>query len=173
MRRTERFPVEGSNALWQLYRTVSFWKVLRNVVIGELNRYNPHLGFKNWVYRTFLGMRIGDRTALALKVVVDVLFPERIRIGNNTIIGYNTTLLTHEYLVEEYRIGDVEIGDHVMIGANTTILPGVRIGDRAVVGAGSVVTKDVPAGAFVAGNPARFIRWREGEHSLSDPPGTC
>lgn len=163
MRRTERFPVEGSNALWQLYRTVSFWKVLRNVIIGELNRYNPHLGLKNWVYRTFLGMQVGDRTALALKVVVDVLFPERIRIGSNTIIGYNTTLLTHEYLVEEYRIGDVEIGDHVMIGANTTILPGVRIGDRAVVGAGSVVTKDVPAGAFVAGNPARFIRWREGE----------
>jgi acetyltransferase-like isoleucine patch superfamily enzyme len=81
--------------------------------------------------------------------------------------------LTHEYLVEEYRIGDVEIGDHVMIGANTTILPGVRIGDRAVVGAGSVVTKDVPEGAFVAGNPARFIRWREGEPSLNDPPGTC
>ena len=44
------------------------------------------------------------------------------------------------------------------IGSNATILCGVIIGERAIVGAGSVVTKDVPAGAIVAGNPARVMR---------------
>lgn len=91
-------------------------------------------------------------------VMMDILYPEKIHIGKNTIIGYNTTILTHEYLIDEYRLGDVYIGDHVMIGANSTILPGVTIGDRAVVGAGSVVTKDVPPGTFVAGNPVRVIK---------------
>ncbi|GAA3319650.1 hypothetical protein GCM10020331_027410 [Ectobacillus funiculus] len=56
--------------------------------------------------------------------------------------------MAHEYLVTEYRLGDVIIGDEVMIGANTTILPGVVIGDGAVVSAGTLVHKDVPAGAF-------------------------
>ena len=48
-----------------------------------------------------------------------------------------------------------------MIGANTTILPGVTIGDRAVVSAGTLVHRDVPAGAFVGGNPMQIIRLSE------------
>ena len=103
-------------------------------------------------------MKVGRNTAFGLMAMVDVFFPERIPVGDNTIIGYNTTILTHEYLTNEYRLGDVNIGSHVMIGANTTILPGVTIGDDAVVGAGSVVHKDVAAGSFVAGNPLRVIR---------------
>ncbi|MEC2028543.1 acyltransferase, partial [Bacillus subtilis] len=55
----------------------------------------------------------------------------------------------------------VLIGDEVMIGANTTILPGVKIGDGAVVSAGTLVHKDVPAGAFVGGNPMRIIYTKE------------
>lgn len=50
------------------------------------------------------------------------------------------------------------IGDHVLIGANTTILPGVTIGDGAVVAAGAVVHKDVAPGAFVGGNPLRELK---------------
>lgn len=85
-------------------------------------------------------------------------FPEHITIGNNSVIGYNTTILAHEYLIQEYRIGKVVIGDHVLIGANATILPGVTIGDGAIVAAGAVVHRDVPAGAFVGGNPLRDLR---------------
>jgi acetyltransferase-like isoleucine patch superfamily enzyme len=103
-------------------------------------------------------MKIGSETAIAFFVMMDLFYPEKIRIGNNTIIGYNTTILTHEYLIDEYRIGEVQIGDNVMIGANTTILPGVVIGDGAVVGAGTVVSKDVAPHTFVIGNPMRSIK---------------
>lgn len=116
---------------------------------------------KNWLYRTFLRMKVGKQTSFALMVMPDIMFPEKISVGTNTIIGYNTTILAHEYLIHEYRIGTVLIGDEVMIGANTTILPGVKIGDGAVVSAGTLVHKDVPAGAFVGGNPMRIIYTKE------------
>ncbi|SFI63670.1 acyltransferase [Thermoflavimicrobium dichotomicum] len=158
MRKTKRYLVKGSNSLWQLYQTISFWKVFKNTLIIVVARYIPFFGLKNWLYRKCLGMKIGEQTAIAFMVMMDILYPEKISIGKNTIIGYNSTILTHEYLVSEYRLGDVQIGDHVMIGANTTILPGVTIGDHAVIGAGSVVTKDIPPYAFAAGNPIRIIR---------------
>ncbi len=158
LRNTEKYPVEGTNALWQIYRTVSKWKAIRNFAFIQLTRYSPSLRFKNWIYRHVLGMKVGQNTAFALMVMVDVFFPEKIHVGDNTIIGYNTTILAHEYLIREYRLGDVRIGSNVMIGANTTILPGVVIGDGAVVAAGSVVHADVAAGSFVGGNPLRVIR---------------
>jgi maltose O-acetyltransferase len=52
----------------------------------------------------------------------------------------------------------VSIGDNVWVGGAAVICPGVSIGDDAVIGAGSVVTRNVPAGAIVAGNPARVLR---------------
>jgi maltose O-acetyltransferase len=52
----------------------------------------------------------------------------------------------------------VTIGADVWVGGGAIILPGVQVGDRAVIGAGSVVTRDVPAGVFAAGNPCRVIR---------------
>ncbi|MBM7840467.1 acetyltransferase-like isoleucine patch superfamily enzyme [Alkalihalobacillus xiaoxiensis] len=159
-RQTERYPVEETNSLWQLYRTVSFWKVVKIFIISQLARVSPSLSFKNWLYRTFLRMKVGDHTAFALMVMVDAMFPERITVGSNTIIGYNTTILAHEYLIKEYRLGDVNIGSHVMIGANCTILPGVTIGDYAIIGAGTVVHKNVAPGTFVAGNPMQLIRDR-------------
>lgn len=131
---------------------------MRNFIVIQAARYSPSLAFKRWLYRRVLKMKVGEHTAFALMVMVDLFFPEKITVGDNTVIGYNTTILTHEYLIDEYRIGEVHIGSHVMIGANTTILPGVRIGDHAVIGAGSVVHKDVAPGSFVAGNPLQVIR---------------
>ncbi|TMU84369.1 acyltransferase [Bacillus sp. BHET2] len=169
MRRTTRYPVEGANSLWHVYKTVPFGKVVKNFIVIQLARYTPFLGMKNWLYKTFLKMNIGEHTSFALMVMLDVMFPEKISVGRNTVIGYNTTILAHEYLIKEYRLGAVEIGSEVMIGANTTVLPGVKIGDGAIVSAGTLVHKDVPDGAFVGGNPMKIIytkdelaeRWRE------------
>ena len=157
-RKTERYPVTSANSLWHIYKTVPFWKVVKNFIVIQLARYTPFIGVKNWLYRVFLRMKVGDETAVALMVMMDVMFPERISIGRNSIIGYNTTILAHEYLIKEYRLGDVVIGDEVMIGANTTNIPGVTIGDGAIVSAGTLVHRDVPAGAFVGGNPMQVIR---------------
>lgn len=63
--------------------------------------------------------------------------------------------------------GDVIIGNDVWIGADATILSGVRIGNGAVVGACAVVTRDVPAYAIVAGNPAKIIRRRFTETEIT------
>ncbi|GGO05200.1 acyltransferase [Saccharibacillus kuerlensis] len=158
MRKTERHFVEdGPNALRQIYKTVSPWKGVKNFIFIQIARYCPALELKNWIYRRILHMKVGRDTAFGLMVMVDVFFPEKITIGRNTVIGYNTTILAHEYLIREYRLGEVVIGDEVMIGANSTILPGVTIGDGAVVAAGSVVHRDVEAGTFVGGNPLRTI----------------
>lgn|SRR5690625_3033074 len=161
MRKTKRYRVKNSNSLWQIYSTVSFWKVMKNFIIIQIARYTPFLGLKNWLYRIFLRMKVGKQTAFALMVMPDVMFPENITIGDNSIIGYNTTILTHEYLIDEYRIGKVMIGNEVMIGANSTILPGVTIGDRSIISAGTLVHKDVQPGTFVGGNPMKLIYTEE------------
>ncbi|WP_141992812.1 DapH/DapD/GlmU-related protein [Bacillus sp. B4EP4a] len=161
MRRTSRYPVEGANSLWHVYKTVPFWKVVKNFVVIQLARYTPFLGMKNWLYKTFLHMKVGKHTSFALMVMPDVMFPEKISVGMNTVIGYNTTILAHEYLIHEYRLGAVVIGDEVLIGANSTILPGLSIGNGAIVSAGTLVHKDVPEGAFVGGNPMKIIYTKE------------
>lgn len=157
MRKTERYKVQGANSLWNIYKTVSFWKVMKCFIVIQIGRFTPFMRMKNWIYRTFLHMKIGKQTSLALMVMPDTMFPERISIGDNTIIGFNTTILAHEYLIEEYRLGDVLIGSGVMIGANSTILPGVEVGDGAIVSAATLVHKNVPAGSMVGGNPMRII----------------
>jgi acetyltransferase-like isoleucine patch superfamily enzyme len=163
MRKTTRYPVNGVNPLWHMYRTVSFWKVMKNFIVIQLSRYTPIVSWKNWMYRTFLRMEVGQHSAVALMVMMDIMFPEKIKIGRNCVIGYNTTILAHEYLIDEYRLGEVIIEDAVLVGANTTILPGVTIGKGAIVAAGTVVHKDVPPGAFVGGNPMQLIRTKTSE----------
>src|SRR5699024_10034604 len=139
MRQTNRYKVDKANSLWQIYKTVSFWKLMKNFIIIQLGRYMPFLSVKNWLYIVFLLMYIGKQTELSFMVMIDIMYHEKISIRKNSNIGYNTTLLDHEYLIKEYRIGEINIGDQVMIGANTTILPGVTIGDDAVISAGTLV----------------------------------
>jgi maltose O-acetyltransferase len=90
-----------------------------------------------------------------------------IRIGRNCFIGANVEILDsdfHGLKVEERGISRPEwakpvvLGDQVFLGSNVRILKGVSIGDGSVVANGSVVTRDVPSGAIVGGNPAKLIR---------------
>ncbi len=118
----------------------------------RLARISPSLSLKLWLYR-MMGIRVGSNVSIALEVTMDVFFPQLIKIGDNTIIGYNTTILCHEFLIKEYVTGPVVIGRDVMVGANTTILPGVTIANGSVVSAHSLVNSDVEG--FVGGVPAR------------------
>ncbi|MFM5932099.1 MAG: acyltransferase [Novosphingobium sp.] len=84
-----------------------------------------------------------------------------IRTGSNVSIGPEASILTlgHDPQSPHFadKGGEVVIGDRVWIAYRAVILPGVTIGEGAVVAAGAVVTKDVPAFAIVAGNPARIV----------------
>lgn len=86
-----------------------------------------------------------------------------ITLGDNCLVGHNVVFATlnHGFAPEERQSmlpAPIVVGRNVWIGSNSTILPGVTIGDNSIIAAGSVVTKDVPANAIVAGVPARFIR---------------
>lgn len=92
-------------------------------------------------------------------VILDVV---QVHIGDHTQIGPGVQILTadHPRSAEERATGlefgrPIRIGRHVWIGGGAILLPGVTVGDDALIGAGSVVTRDVPAGATVVGNPAR------------------
>ncbi len=149
-------PEEGVNSMWHWRRRVPLWQVVRNFVVVYSCRYCASFRVKNCLYRA-IGIKVGAKVAAGMGVTMDVFFPRLLSIGDNTILGYNTVLLAHEFLVSELRTGPVEIGRDVMIGANCTILPGVRIGDGATVSACSLVNTDVPAGALVGGVPARVL----------------
>lgn len=152
------------NPLWQVYKIVKFPKVFKQTCIIEISRFIPSMSLKRYIYRKFLKMTIGQNTSFAYKVSPDLFYPELISVGNNSVIGYNTTILTHEVLVDEWRYGRVSIGHHTLIGANVKILPGVTIGNHVKVGAGTVITKDVPDYSFVIGNPMHIEVDRGGDN---------
>ncbi|MGO2173447.1 MAG: acyltransferase [Staphylococcus equorum] len=156
MRNLKKVKVKGNNPLWHMYRYIKYFKIFKQTIIIEICRYLPHVKLKRWVYCNLLKMSIGENTAFAFKVVPDLLYPEYISIGKNCVIGYNTTILTHEFLVDEFRTGRVQIGDNTLIGANVTILPGVSIGANVKVGAGTVISKDIPDSALAYGNPMKI-----------------
>ena len=102
------------------------------------------------------GNRVGDRTRIHSNC-----FLENVVLGSGVFLGPNV-VFTDDPHPACPRYLDCVLGatveDDVSIGANSTVLPGVRIGRGALVGAGSVVTKDVQARAVVAGNPARHVK---------------
>jgi UDP-2-acetamido-3-amino-2,3-dideoxy-glucuronate N-acetyltransferase len=86
-----------------------------------------------------------------------------VTIEDNVFIGPNVSFTNDKYPKArgEWKLLPTRIKRGSSIGANSVILPGVTVGEDALVGAGSVVTKDVPPGAIVAGNPARIIGYRD------------
>jgi acetyltransferase-like isoleucine patch superfamily enzyme len=86
-----------------------------------------------------------------------------VEIGKEVFIGHGVMFINDKFdsdKIDNWVKRDTYIGDNVRIGSNSTILP-VKIGNGAVIGAGSVVTKDIPPGATVCGNPAKIIRTNE------------
>ena len=156
-RRYEVYPVSGKNSLRFWPDAVSPLRVIWNFTIISLGRVSPSFILKNFLYR-LLGVKIGHNASVGLMVMLDIFFPETIEIGDNVIIGYNTTLLGHEFLKDEWRKGKVIIEKDVTIGANCTILPGVAIGEGAVVSAMTLVNRDIPPHSFWGGVPARDLR---------------
>ncbi len=99
---------------------------------------------------------VGDRVT----VKSGVQLWDGLRVGDDVFIGPNVTFTNDKYPKSRntgYVCLQTWVGDGASIGAGATILPGLRIGAGATVGAGAVVTKDVPSGATVIGNPARVV----------------
>jgi acetyltransferase-like isoleucine patch superfamily enzyme len=166
MKRKKRLETKeyDSNPLLQWGKERDFLRVTFNTIFLSIAKFLP-LKLKNKVYRS-LGVTIGDETAVALGVMLDIFYPEKIQIGSNTTIGYGTTVLTHETTTDEFRTGPTKIGDNVLIGAQTVILPGVEIGDGAKISANSVVHRDIEEGEFVGGNPLKKIDSNNSRQSL-------
>ncbi|MCL2470081.1 MAG: acyltransferase [Alphaproteobacteria bacterium] len=112
---------------------------------------------------------IGNNSELGSRCIIE----KNVRIGDDVMMGPDVKILTHNHhydrLDTPIRLQGLEtfettIGNDVWIGANVTILPNKKIGHHAILGAGAVITKDVPDGAIVAGNPARTIKMRKLSH---------
>jgi acetyltransferase-like isoleucine patch superfamily enzyme len=132
--------------IWQ------FSVILEGAKIGSNCNINCHTFIENDVI-------LGDYCT----VKSGVYLWDGIEIGNNVFIGPNATFTNDKFPVSRVKPAKflkTIIEDDVSIGANSTILPGIVIKKNALIGAGSVVTKDVPENAIVAGNPGKIIGYR-------------
>ncbi len=153
--RVQHHPTPGmSNSLRGWTDAKPVWRVVFNYLLTWVARIAPSLRVRNWALRR-LGASVGDGVSWGLEATPDVFWPELLTLGDDVVVGYDSVLLCHEFLQDEYRTGEVVIGDGAMIGAKAVVLPGVRIGADAEVAANSLVTRDVPANTTVAGVPAR------------------
>ena len=95
----------------------------------------------------------------------NVFFDGKVTINDNCNIAYDVTFINsnHEIGTAQRRAGknyytEIEVGSGTWIGANSVILPGVKIAEGVIIGAGSVVTKDCDCNAIYSGNPAKMLR---------------
>ena len=133
----------------------AIWRAIQNIIIFKIT---PPLK-----YARKIGVTIGEDNFLPDKKCWSTE-PYLIPVGSHCQITVGVRLLTHggghvlrDKMPDFDTFGKVTIGDWVYIGNNSLIMPGVTIGNHVLVAAGSVVTKSVPSGVVVGGNPAKII----------------
>ena len=114
------------------------------------------LSYRHFVFNKIYGMDISPSARISFRAHLDKTHPKGIHIGDESYIVSGAMILSHDFIKDIKT--DTKIGKKCFIGANSIIMPGVTIGDSVVVGSGAVVTKNVPSGCIVAGNPAKIIR---------------
>jgi acetyltransferase-like isoleucine patch superfamily enzyme len=138
----------------------------RFVWIGDGTKLRCHEG----------SVEIGEKTVMGQECTISAY--QRVRIGAECVIADRAMFIDFDHGVVEVERPirlqgiykrDVVVGSNVWIGYGACILRGVTVGDNSIVGTNSVVTKDVPANAVVAGIPARVIRMREPPAELRWP----
>jgi acetyltransferase-like isoleucine patch superfamily enzyme len=132
-----------------------------------VNAYGCEIG-DNTKIGSFVEIQKNARIGRNCKVSSHSFVCEGVEIGDGVFIGHNVSFINDKFpratnpdgsmqTDADWKVVPTRVGNGAMIGTGATILCGITIGDGAVVGAGSVVTRDVAAGAVVAGNPARPI----------------
>jgi acetyltransferase-like isoleucine patch superfamily enzyme len=112
------------------------------------------------------GVKIGKSCHICPYVLIDLVYPELIFIGDNVTIGSNVMIFAHSnptaniILKEKYprKVEKVKIESGAVINPGCIITAGVTIGKNAMISIGSVVTKDIPENCVAIGNPARVIK---------------
>jgi acetyltransferase-like isoleucine patch superfamily enzyme len=132
-------------------------RIMINYIVIELLKHSPSLTLKRPILRC-LGMRLAPGVTIASGVMFDFFFPDLIEIGENTIIGMDALLLTHEFFHDRFRVGRLRIGANCLVGARSTVLAGVTIADGTTISAMSLVHKGTSRNAFVGGVPIRLLQ---------------
>lgn len=137
-------------------------------IFNFVNAYGCEIGDGTKV-GTFVEIQKNARIGRRCKISSHTFICEGVEIGDEVFIGHNVSFINDKFpratnadgtqqTEADWTVTPTRVGHRASIGTSATILCGVTIGDGATVGAGSVVTKDVPAGATVAGNPARILK---------------
>jgi acetyltransferase-like isoleucine patch superfamily enzyme len=141
-------------------------KLGRDVKIHHfVNLYGCEIGDGSSI-GSFVEIQKGARVGRNCKISTHSFVCEGVFIEDEVFIGHGVVFINDKYpratnengalqTEADWRVVTTHVKRGASIGSNATIMCGVTIGERATVGAGAVVTKDVPAGAMVAGNPAR------------------
>jgi acetyltransferase-like isoleucine patch superfamily enzyme len=143
-------------------------KLGRDVILSRfINLYGCEIG-DNTKIGAFVEVQKNAKIGKNCKVSSHTFVCEGVTIEDDVFIGHGVTFINDTYprattngrlqTESDWTVEKTVICKGASIGSGATILSRVTIGERAMVGAGSVVTKDVPAGAIVAGNPARVLR---------------